>query len=158
MLKFCRFWIVFCAVRLVFRGGGWLEDLVVILLPDIWFFLMLNKNVCLVPHCEALRTCCSAFPITTKWCFDQDAKAVPGATFTRRTCNRCSSLQKQRDVVATSRLALHWKCGFRMPNTWKWPETNMYLDLKLATFQYIDGFGCHHFCLTRIGLELKRLE
>ena len=45
---------------------------------------------------------------------------------------------------------------FRMTNTWKSPEMNIYLDfdLKLATFQYIDGFGFHHFCLTRIGLEL----
>jgi len=61
---------------------------------------------------------------------------------------------KRRDVVATSLLALHWKSGFRMPNTWKWPEMNMYLDLNLATFQYIDGFGCCHFCLSRFGLEL----
>jgi len=28
------------------------------------------------------------------------------------------------------------------------------LDLDLATFQYIDGFGCYHFCLTRFGLDL----
>ena len=42
---------------------------------------------------------------------------------------------------------------FRMPNTWKLPERNMYLDLNLATFQYID-FGCYHFCLNRFGLEL----
>ena len=33
---------------------------------------------CLVPQCEALRTCCSAFPITTKWCFDHDVNMVPG--------------------------------------------------------------------------------
>jgi len=25
---------------------------------------------CLVPQCQSLRTCCSAVPITTKWCFD----------------------------------------------------------------------------------------
>jgi len=31
---------------------------------------------------------------------------------------------------------------------------NMCLDLNLATFQYIDGFGWYHFCLTRIRLEL----
>jgi len=43
---------------------------------------------------------------------------------------------------------------FRMPITWKWPEMNMYLDLNLATFQYIDGFGCYHFCLNRFGSEL----
>ena len=108
---------------------------------------------CLVRQWEGLRTCFSAFPITTKWCFDQDVKVVPGTTFTKGTCNRCGSLQKRRDVVATSRLALHWKCGFSMPNTWKWPKMNMYLDLNLATFQYIDRVECHHFCLTRIGLE-----
>jgi len=30
----------------------------------------------------------------------------------------------------------------------------MYLHLNLETFQYIDGFGCYHFCLKRIPLEL----
>jgi len=29
-----------------------------------------------------------------------------------------------------------------------------YLDLNLATFQHIDGFGCYHFCLSTFGLEL----
>ena len=111
---------------------------------------------CLVPQCEALRTCCSTFPITTKWCFDQDVKVVAGTTFTKRTCNRCGSLQKQGYVVTTSRWTLHWKCGFRIPNTWKWPEMNIHLDvdLNLATFQYIDEFECYHFCLNRFGLEL----
>jgi len=33
---------------------------------------------CLLPQYEALRTCWSAFPITTTWCFDQDVKVVPG--------------------------------------------------------------------------------
>jgi len=61
----------------------------------------------LVPQCEGLRTCCSAFPITTKWCFDQHVKLVPGTTFTKRTCNRCCLLKKRGDVVATCRLALH---------------------------------------------------
>jgi len=56
---------------------------------------------------QALRTCCSAFPITTKWCLDQDVKVVLGTTFTKRTCNRCCSLQNQGDVVVTFRLALH---------------------------------------------------
>jgi len=31
---------------------------------------------------------------------------------------------------------------------------NMYLDLHLATFPSIDGFGCYHFCLNIFGLEL----
>ena len=39
---------------------------------------------CLLPQCEALHTCRLGFPITTKWCFDQDVKVVPGATFTKR--------------------------------------------------------------------------
>ena len=39
---------------------------------------------CLLPQCdcEALHICCPGFPITTKWCFDQDVKVVPGVTFT----------------------------------------------------------------------------
>jgi len=109
-------------------------------------------SFCLVRQWETLRTCCSAFPIATKWCFDQDVKVVPGTTFTKRTCNRCGSLQKRGDVVATSQLALHWKCVFCMPNTWKWPEMNMNVDLNLTTFQYSDGFGCYHFCLNRFGI------
>jgi len=27
------------------------------------------------------------------------------------------------------------------------------LDLNLTTFQYIDGFGCYHFCLIRFGID-----
>ena len=44
---------------------------------------------------------------------------------------------------------------FCMPNTSKWPDMTLYLDLDLhlATFQYIDGFGCYHFCLNRFVLE-----
>ena len=49
----------------------------------------------LLPQHEALRTCCSAFPITTKWCFDQDGKMLLGTTFTKWACNRSGSLQKQ---------------------------------------------------------------
>jgi len=41
---------------------------------------------CLVPQCEALRTCHLGFPITTKWCCDQDVKVMLGATFTKRMC------------------------------------------------------------------------
>ena len=113
-----------------------------------------NLYCCLVPQCEALHTCCSAFPITTKWCFEQDVMVVPDATFTKKTCSGCGSLQKPADAVATFRLALHWKCGFRMANTWRWPEMNMYLDLNLVTFQYIDGFGCYHFCLKQIWIGI----
>jgi len=36
-----------------------------------------DLHYCLVQQWESLRTCCSAFPITTNWCFDQDLKMVP---------------------------------------------------------------------------------
>ena len=70
----------------------------------------LDLYCCLLPQCEALHTCPLAFAITTKWCFDQDVKVVPGKNFSKRMCDRCSSLQKQGDVVATSQLMLRWKC------------------------------------------------
>jgi len=41
-----------------------------------------------------------------KWCFNQDVKVVPGATFTERTRDRCGSLQKGGNVVANFQLAL----------------------------------------------------
>ena len=82
-------------------------------------FTTWDLHYCLVQQWEALRTCCSAFPITTKWCFDQDVKVVPGATIRTRTCIWCASLQKWGGVVGTFQLELHWKCGFHMLNTWK---------------------------------------
>jgi len=85
----------------------WTSNNRVISLGDLYY--------CLLPLCEALRTCRTTFLITT---------------------------QEIYFLV------------FRMPNTWKWPEMNMYLDLNLATFQSVDGFGCYHFCLNRFGLEL----
>ena len=47
---------------------------------------------CLLPWCEALRTCRSGFPITTKWCCDQDVKVVRSSAFIQRTCDGCGSL------------------------------------------------------------------
>ena len=41
-----------------------------------------NLYCCLLPWCEALRTCRSRFPIATKWCCDQDAEVVPSSAFT----------------------------------------------------------------------------
>ena len=77
-----------------------------------------------------------------------------------RMCRWCQvqPSQKERaigaDVVGTFQLALHLKCDFHMLSTRKWPDMNMCLYLNLAKFQYIDGFGCYHFCLNRIGWEL----
>jgi len=36
---------------------------------------------------------------------------VPDATFTKRKCNWCGSLQNGGDDVAISQLALHWNCN-----------------------------------------------
>jgi len=47
---------------------------------------------CLLPRCEALRTCRSVFPIATKWCCNQDVEVVSSSAFTQRTCDRCGSL------------------------------------------------------------------
>ena len=66
---------------------------------------------CLLPRCDALCTCRLGFLIATKWCCDQDVKVVPSADFTKRTCDRCGSLLKGGDVVATSPLPLHWMCN-----------------------------------------------
>ena len=44
---------------------------------------------CLLPQCEALRTCRSGFPIATKWCCDQYVKVVPGSAFTQKRAVRC---------------------------------------------------------------------
>ena len=57
-------------------------------------------------QCEGVRTCCSAFPITTKWCFDQHVKLVPGATFTKRSCNMCGLLKKRGMLLQP----LGWRC------------------------------------------------
>jgi len=47
---------------------------------------------CLLPQCEALRTCRSGFPVATKWRYDQDVEVVRSSAFTQRTCDRCGSL------------------------------------------------------------------
>jgi len=47
---------------------------------------------CLLPRCEALRTCHSGFLIATKWCCDQDLEVVLKSAFSQRTCDWCHSL------------------------------------------------------------------
>jgi len=65
------------------------NSITVILMDDLYY--------CLLPQCEALCTCNSGFATATKWCCDQDVKAVPGATFVKRTCGQCDSLQAKRE-------------------------------------------------------------
>ena len=45
---------------------------------------------CLVQQWEALRICCSAFPITTKWFFDQDVKVVVDKCSLGLLARRCT--------------------------------------------------------------------
>ena len=69
-----------------------------------------NLFCCLLPWCDAWRTCHSGFPIVTKWCSDQDGEVVLSSAFTQRMCDRCDSLQKGGDVVATSPVVLRLLC------------------------------------------------
>ena len=70
-----------------------------------------NLCCCSLPQCEALCTCRFGFPSATKWCCDHDdVKVMPDAPFTKRMCDRCGSLLKGKDVVATSLLTLRWMC------------------------------------------------
>ena len=63
----------------------------------------------LPPQCEVSRL---AFGLSNcnKVVLWPGCEGVPGATFTKRMCDRYGSLQKGEDVVATSQLAFRWKC------------------------------------------------
>ena len=61
---------------------------------------------CMVPQCGALCTCSSVFLITTKWCFDQDVKVVPGTTFTKR-CAMGAVHCKHEEMLLQP---LVWRC------------------------------------------------
>ena len=102
---------------------------------------------CFLPQCEALRTCRLVFPITTKWCFDQDVKVVPGANFSKWMCDRCSSLQKGGDVVATSQLMLRWKCDSPEMGCAQW-ATHKYMWREQAIIEWfrrvISIIACCH--------------
>jgi len=76
-----------------------------------------NNNCCLLPQCEALRTCCPGLPIATKWCCEQDAKVVPGATCTKRTCDRPLELP-----IATQEICLPFACPIN-ENDQRWTCT-----------------------------------
>jgi len=47
---------------------------------------------CLLPQCEALHLPLGLSDRNKKWCCDQDVKVVLCETFTKSTCDRCSSL------------------------------------------------------------------
>ena len=74
-------------------------------------FMACELYCCLLPQCEALRSCRSVFPIARKWCCDMDVKVVRSSAFTQRTCDRCGSLWKGGDVVAASPVVLRWMCA-----------------------------------------------
>jgi len=109
----------------------------------------------LVRQWKALRTCCSAFPITTKWCFDQDVKVVPGTTFTKKHAIGAVRCKNEGMLLQL----LGWHCiesvVFACPvheHDQRW--TCRLFGFKSCDISYIDGFGCYHFCLIRFGLEL----
>jgi len=51
---------------------------------------------CLLPRCEALRTCRSGFPIATKWCCDQDVEVVQSSAFTQKNVRSVWFVVKRR--------------------------------------------------------------
>jgi len=61
---------------------------------------------CLLPQCEALRTCRSGFLIATKWCCDQDVKVMPGADFTKICAIGVVRCKKDGMLLQP----LHWRC------------------------------------------------
>ena len=62
---------------------------------------------CLLPQCEALRTCCSGFPIATKWSCDQDVKVVPGATLSKKCAIGVVRCKKEGMLLQP----LRWRCA-----------------------------------------------
>ena len=79
--------------------------------------------ISIVACCHSVKLCAHSapgFPIATKWCCDQDVGVVPSSAFTQRTCDRCGSLWKRGDVVATSPVPLRWLCDSpRMGCAWR---------------------------------------
>jgi len=125
-----------------------------------------DLSCCLVPQYEALRTCCSAFPITTKRYFDQDVKVMPGITFTKRTRSMCGSLQKRGDVVALKVWFSHAQCikmtrdehalGFKSCNISKYWWIWMLLFLLKQIWIGIDNFLLNFFATfdSVLGLQI----
>jgi len=63
----------------------------------------------IVACCHSAKLCAYAawaFSIATKWCCDQDVEVVLCEAFIKTTFDRCGSLEKGGDVVATSPVAL----------------------------------------------------
>jgi len=51
---------------------------------------------CLLPRCEALRTCRSGFPIATNWYCDQDVEVVLSSAFTQKNVRSVWFVTKRR--------------------------------------------------------------
>ena len=51
---------------------------------------------CLLPQCKALRTCRSGFPITTKWCCNEDVKVVLCASLYKKNVRLVLFVAKRR--------------------------------------------------------------
>jgi len=90
---------------------------------------------CLLLKCEALRTCCSTFPITRKRCFDQDVNVVPGEPSQKERA--IGSVHCKKEMLQP----LSWRCfesvihcirGVRKQQHTKdasWTSNNMVISL-----------------------------
>ena len=94
-----------------------------------------DLHCCLVPQCEMLCALAArpfqsqqsgAWPRMWRWCQVQASQ---------KECAIGAVLWKNEEMLLQP---LDWRCienvDCCLPNTWKWPEMNMYLDLNLATF------------------------
>ena len=110
---------------------------------------------CLVPQCEGLCTCRSAFQVTTKWCFDQDVKMVPGSLQPSQKERAIGAVcWKNEGCCCNLSVGVALKVWFSHAQYMKMTRDEHVLGWNLTTFQYIDWFGSYHICLNRICLEL----
>ena len=120
----------------------------------MWREQAIIEYCCLLPQCEALRICRSGFPIATKWCCDQDVKVVRSSAFTQRTCDRCGSLKKGGDVVATSPVVLRWLCD--SPRTGCAWRTTPYIYVARTSNNRVN-MACELYCCLLPQCEALRI-
>jgi len=62
---------------------------------------------CLLPRCEVLHTCRSAFAIATKWCCDQDVEVVLSLAFTQKE-RAISVVRRKKEGMLLQ--PIRWRC------------------------------------------------
>jgi len=84
---------------------------------------------CLLPRCEALRTCRSGFPIATNWYCDQDVEVVLSSAFTQKNVRSVWFVTKRRGcccnlsggVALIVWFTTNWMC-VKNKNIYAWHE------------------------------------